>query len=87
MGIYFGKSALRPFRTGGFAICAMVWYNAYVKSRIFMMAIDKVGFGGVQMFDAGRRTSTTRKHMSKQDDPLPSGLSGPVMLRFGEFAE
>ena len=35
----------------------------------------------------GRHTFTTWKHWSKQDDPLPSGLLGPVCLRFGTFAE
>ena len=31
----------------------------------------------------GRHTFTTWKHWSKEDDLLPSGLIGPVRLRFG----
>ena len=34
----------------------------------------------------GRHTFTTWKHWSKEDDLLPSGLLGPVILRFGEPA-
>ena len=34
----------------------------------------------------GRHTFTTWKHWSKEDDLLPSGLIGPVVLRFGEPA-
>ena len=34
----------------------------------------------------GRHTFTTWKHWSKEDDLLPSGLIGPVVLRFGELA-
>lgn len=32
----------------------------------------------------GRHTFTTFKHWSRQDDLLPSGLIGPVRVRFGE---
>ena len=32
----------------------------------------------------GRHTFTTWKHWSKEDELLPSGLIGPVLLRFGE---
>ena len=35
----------------------------------------------------GRHTFTTFKHWSKEDDLLPSGLLGPVTIRFGELAE
>ena len=35
----------------------------------------------------GRRTFTTWKHWSKDDKLLPSGLIGPVVIRFGEMAE
>ena len=34
----------------------------------------------------GRHTFTTWQHWSKEDDLLPSGLIGPVKLRFGERA-
>ena len=35
----------------------------------------------------GRHTFTTWKHWSKEDNLLPSGLIGPVCLRFGTFAK
>ena len=35
----------------------------------------------------GRHTFTTFKHWSKEDDLLPSGLLGPVVIRFAECAE
>jgi hypothetical protein len=35
----------------------------------------------------GRHTFTTWRHWSKEDDLLPSGLIGPVLLRGGETAE
>ena len=35
----------------------------------------------------GRRTFTTWRHWTKNDKPLPSGLIGPVIIRFGETAE
>ena len=35
----------------------------------------------------GRRTFTTWKHWSKDDKLLPSGLIGPVVIRFGEIAK
>ena len=35
----------------------------------------------------GRYTFTMFKHWSKEDDLLPSGLLGPVTIRFGELAE
>jgi len=35
----------------------------------------------------GRHTFTTFKHWSKEDDLLPSGLLGPVTIRFGALAE
>lgn len=35
----------------------------------------------------GRRTFTTFKHWTKDDELLPSGLIGPVTVRFGETAE
>ena len=35
----------------------------------------------------GRHTFTMFKHWSKEDDLLPSGLLGPVTIRFGELAE
>ncbi|MBP5511523.1 MAG: DUF3395 domain-containing protein [Kiritimatiellae bacterium] len=35
----------------------------------------------------GRHTFTTWRHWSKEDDLLPSGLIGPVILRGGEFAK
>ena len=35
----------------------------------------------------GRHTFTTFKHWSKEDDLLPSGLIGPVTIRFGELAK
>ena len=34
----------------------------------------------------GRHTFTTWKHWSKEDELLPSGLIGPVMLRGGSVA-
>ena len=35
----------------------------------------------------GRHTFTTWKHWSKEDELLPSGLIGPVLLRGGKFAD
>ena len=35
----------------------------------------------------GRHTFTTWRHWSKEDELLPSGLLGPVTIRFGELAE
>ena len=35
----------------------------------------------------GRHTFTMFKHWSKEDDLLPSGLLGPVAIRFGELAK
>lgn len=35
----------------------------------------------------GCRTFTTWRHWTKDDQPLPSGLVGPVMIRFGEIAK
>ena len=35
----------------------------------------------------GRHTFTTWRHWTKDDDLLPSGLIGPVMIRFGEIAK
>ena len=35
----------------------------------------------------GRRTFTTWRHWTKDDKPLPSGLIGPVVIRFGEKAK
>ena len=35
----------------------------------------------------GRHTFTTFKHWSKEDDLLPSGLIGPVVIRFAECAQ
>ena len=35
----------------------------------------------------GRHTFTTWRHWSKEDDLLPSGLIGPVMLRGGVIAK
>ncbi|MBO7683161.1 MAG: hypothetical protein J6T51_00365 [Kiritimatiellae bacterium] len=35
----------------------------------------------------GRHTFTTWRHWSKEDDLLPSGLIGPVVVRFGKVAE
>ena len=35
----------------------------------------------------GRRTFTTWRHWTKDDDLLPSGLIGPVTIRFGEMAK
>ena len=35
----------------------------------------------------GRHTFTTWRHWTKDDELLPSGLIGPVMIRFGEIAK
>lgn len=35
----------------------------------------------------GRHTFTTYKHWTKDDELVPSGLIGPVAVRFGEFAK
>ena len=35
----------------------------------------------------GRHTFTMFKHWSKEDDLLPSGLIGPVTIRFGALAD
>ncbi len=35
----------------------------------------------------GRHTFTTYKHWTKEDELVPSGLIGPVVLRFGEIAK
>ena len=35
----------------------------------------------------GRRTFTTWRHWTKDDDLLPSGLIGPVIIRYGEIAK
>ena len=35
----------------------------------------------------GRHTFTTWRHWTKDDDLLPSGLIGPVMIRYGEIAK
>ena len=35
----------------------------------------------------GCRTFTTWRHWTKDDKPLPSGLLGPVVIRFGEIAK